>query len=88
MEGDRHRRFTWESESPARGEEHRVCRESYVRTDSRQLLNVRWLTLMLYLPCTDDQCIEGGKTISHWLFDGDIYDNMSLLQPPTPRVQR
>ncbi|KAL7414871.1 glycoside hydrolase superfamily [Mrakia frigida] len=35
-----------------------------------------------------DECIEGGKTISHWLFDSDIYSNMSLLQPPTPRVER
>lgn len=36
----------------------------------------------------DDECIEGGKTVAQWLFDIDIYDNMSLTQRPTERVER
>lgn len=31
-----------------------------------------------------DQSIVGDKTIAHWLFDSEIYYNMSKLQPNTP----
>lgn len=40
------------------------------------------------LLCADDQCINGDKTVAHWLFDEDIYTNMSLFQKPTDRTQR
>ncbi|CED82984.1 1,4-alpha-glucan branching enzyme/starch branching enzyme II [Phaffia rhodozyma] len=35
-----------------------------------------------------DQCIEGGKTMSQWLFDDEIYTQMSVFQTPTPKVER
>jgi len=65
---------------------------------SRSLKVVRPLSLspslitifssLISLSALDDECIEGGKTIAQWLFDTDIYNNMSLLQPPTPRVEK
>jgi 1,4-alpha-glucan branching enzyme len=35
-----------------------------------------------------DQALVGDKTISMWLFDAEIYTNMSVFNEETPRVFR
>lgn len=40
-----------------------------------------------YVEC-HDQALVGDKTISMWLFDAEIYSNMSVLSEETPRVWR
>ena len=39
------------------------------------------------LTVPDDQCIGGHKTAAHWLFDTDIYNQMTKSTPETERVR-
>lgn len=52
------------------------------------LRNRRWNEKHISYCESHDQSIVGDKTISHWLFDAEIYDNMSILIPPTIVVDR
>lgn len=52
------------------------------------LTNRRWNEKHISYAESHDQSIVGDKTISMWLFDREIYENMSLLKEPSLIVDR
>lgn len=52
------------------------------------LTNRRWKEPVVAYAESHDQAIVGDKTLSMWLFDREIYDNMSVLSPETPTIFR
>jgi 1,4-alpha-glucan branching enzyme len=53
-----------------------------------QLTNRRYKEPCISYAESHDQALVGDKTISMWLFDSEIYTNMSVFNPETPRVFR
>ena len=52
------------------------------------LTNRRWNEKCIAYVESHDQCIVGDKSLAMWLFDKEIYTNMSKKNPPTPRIYR
>lgn len=55
---------------------------------SFNLTNRRWNEKHVTYSESHDQAIVGDKTISMWLFDKEIYDNMSLMSHETLTISR
>lgn len=53
-----------------------------------QLTNRRYKEPCIAYAESHDQALVGDKTISMWLFDAQIYTNMSVFNQETPRVFR
>lgn len=52
------------------------------------LTNRRWSEKNIAYAESHDQALVGDKTISHWLFDDQIYSHMSVLAERTAIVER
>ena len=52
------------------------------------LTNRRWSENNISYVESHDQAIVGDKTISHWLFDKQIYTHMSIFNERTPIIER
>jgi 1,4-alpha-glucan branching enzyme len=53
-----------------------------------QLTGRRWKEKCIGYAESHDQALVGDKTLAMWLFDRQIYENMSVLSEETPTIFR